>query len=125
MLQSTLEKNLFDLINFLFQPFHLSLKELPMHQRSAVSSMVYEANARVRAPVYGCVGAIASLQEQVDVLQPQLAVGTGMSRGGAHEDVACLAGNFVESGSPSSKLTTHSHSRSLFAMDMVFDQPNK
>ncbi|AES66393.2 LOB domain protein [Medicago truncatula] len=50
------------------------LQELPEHQRSdAVSSMVYEANARVRDPVYGCVGAISSLQQQVDELQTQLA----------------------------------------------------
>lgn len=51
------------------------MQELPEHQRSdAVSSMVYEANARVRDPVYGCVGAISSLQQQVDVLQSQLAL---------------------------------------------------
>ncbi|XP_018730826.2 LOB domain-containing protein 4 isoform X3 [Eucalyptus grandis] len=50
-------------------------QELPEHQRSdAVSSMVYEANARMRDPVYGCVGAISSLQQQVDVLQNQLAL---------------------------------------------------
>ncbi|KAF5736238.1 LOB domain-containing protein 4-like [Tripterygium wilfordii] len=31
------------------------LQELPVHQRGdAVSSMVYEANARIRDPVYGC-----------------------------------------------------------------------
>ena len=52
-----------------------NMQELPEHQRSdAVSSMVYEANARVRDPVYGCVGAISSLQQQVDVLQTQLAI---------------------------------------------------
>ncbi|KAG6768250.1 LOB domain-containing protein 4-like [Populus alba x Populus x berolinensis] len=51
------------------------LQELPEHQRSdAVSSMVYEANARVRDPVYGCVGAISSLQRQIDSLQTQLAL---------------------------------------------------
>ena len=51
------------------------MQELPEHQRSdAVSSMVYEANARVRDPVYGCVGAISSLQQQIDVLQSQLAI---------------------------------------------------
>ncbi|XP_020995989.2 LOB domain-containing protein 4-like isoform X1 [Arachis duranensis] len=51
------------------------LYELPEHQRGdAVSSMVYEANARVRDPVYGCVGAISSLQQQIDALQIQLAV---------------------------------------------------
>jgi hypothetical protein len=46
-----------------------------VHQRGdAVSSMVYEANARVRDPVYGCVGAISSLQQQVIHLQSQLTV---------------------------------------------------
>ncbi|KAJ7559273.1 hypothetical protein O6H91_04G077000 [Diphasiastrum complanatum] len=51
------------------------LQDLPVHQRrDAVSSMVYEANARVRDPVYGCVGAISSLQQQVAQLQTQLAV---------------------------------------------------
>ncbi|KAK4579589.1 hypothetical protein RGQ29_029313 [Quercus rubra] len=51
------------------------LQELPVHQRAdAVSSLVYEANARVRDPVYGCVGAISFLQNQVSQLQMQLAV---------------------------------------------------
>ncbi|XP_077216657.1 LOB domain-containing protein 12-like [Tasmannia lanceolata] len=51
------------------------LQELPIHQRAdAVSSLVYEANARVRDPVYGCVGAISYLQNQVSQLQMQLAV---------------------------------------------------
>ncbi|XP_062083390.1 LOB domain-containing protein 12 [Humulus lupulus] len=51
------------------------LQELPLHQRAdAVSSLVYEANARVRDPVYGCVGAISYLQSQVSQLQMQLAV---------------------------------------------------
>ncbi|KAK4493034.1 hypothetical protein RD792_018154 [Penstemon davidsonii] len=51
------------------------LQELPLHQRAdAVSSLVYEANARMRDPVYGCVGAISYLQNQVSQLQMQLAV---------------------------------------------------
>ncbi|KAK4355959.1 hypothetical protein RND71_024930 [Anisodus tanguticus] len=51
------------------------LQELPIQQRAdAVSSLVYEANARVRDPVYGCVGAISFLQNQVSQLQMQLAV---------------------------------------------------
>ena len=44
------------------------------HRGDAVSSLVYEANARVRDPVYGCVGAISSLQQQVEALQAQLAL---------------------------------------------------
>lgn len=35
--------------------------------------MVYEANARIRDPVYGCAGAICHLQKQVSELQAQLA----------------------------------------------------
>lgn len=50
------------------------LQELPEYQRAdAVSSMVYEANARIRDPVYGCAGAICQLQKQVNELQAQLA----------------------------------------------------
>ncbi|KAF5727431.1 LOB domain-containing protein 11-like [Tripterygium wilfordii] len=50
------------------------LQELPESQRAdAVSSMVYEASARIRDPVYGCAGAIFQLQKQVVELQAQLA----------------------------------------------------
>ncbi|KAK8639064.1 hypothetical protein V6N13_137464 [Hibiscus sabdariffa] len=50
------------------------LQEVPEDQRSdAVSSMVYEASARIRDPVYGCAGAICQLQRQVDELQAELA----------------------------------------------------
>ncbi|KAL4284558.1 hypothetical protein GQ457_16G007450 [Hibiscus cannabinus] len=50
------------------------LQELPESQRAdAVSSMVYEANARIRDPVYGCAGAICQLQKHINELQAQLA----------------------------------------------------
>lgn len=39
-----------------------------------MSSLAYEANARMRDPVYGCVGAISYLQNQVSRLQMQLAL---------------------------------------------------
>lgn len=35
--------------------------------------MVYEANARLRDPVYGCAGAICQLQKQINELQAELA----------------------------------------------------
>ncbi|XP_077245480.1 LOB domain-containing protein 1-like [Tasmannia lanceolata] len=54
------------------------LQELPeSHRADAVSSMVYEANARIRDPVYGCAGAICHLQKQVSELQSQLAKAQG------------------------------------------------
>ncbi|XP_024539311.1 protein LATERAL ORGAN BOUNDARIES [Selaginella moellendorffii] len=51
------------------------LNELPPHQREdAVNSLAYEADARVKDPVYGCVGAISMLQRQVARLQHELAI---------------------------------------------------
>ncbi|XP_019196385.1 PREDICTED: LOB domain-containing protein 1-like [Ipomoea nil] len=50
------------------------LQELGEDQRAdAVNSIVYEAQARIRDPVYGCAGAICQLQKQISELQAQLA----------------------------------------------------
>ncbi|CAN6545562.1 unnamed protein product [Malus baccata var. baccata] len=115
------------------------LQELPEHQRSdAVSSMVYEANARVRDPVYGCVGAISSLQQQIDALQTQLAIAQA-------EVVHMRMGQFAittttastTTCSPDQKMApdnSHHHhhhrshqtatTKSFFSMDMAADQAN-
>ncbi|XP_027356043.1 LOB domain-containing protein 4-like [Abrus precatorius] len=104
------------------------LQELPENQRSdAVSSMVYEANARMRDPVYGCVGAISSLQQQVDALQSQLALTQAevvhmrmrqvSPSSDQHKLVPATSNSSSENLSPTSRLT-----KSLFAMDMVVDQ---
>ncbi|KAI3464129.1 hypothetical protein Pfo_020792 [Paulownia fortunei] len=42
------------------------------NREDAVNSLAYEAEARVRDPVYGCVGAISFLQRQVERLQKEL-----------------------------------------------------
>ena len=65
------------------RPFHTkkiysihykNLQELPESMRAdAVSSMVYEAKARIRDPVYGCAGAINQLQKELRDLQTELA----------------------------------------------------
>ncbi|GLJ18188.1 hypothetical protein SUGI_0321480 [Cryptomeria japonica] len=50
------------------------LKGIPTDQRAdAISSMVYEANARVKDPIYGCAGTVCQLQHQISELQSQLA----------------------------------------------------
>ncbi|XP_073027369.1 LOB domain-containing protein 19-like [Primulina eburnea] len=50
------------------------LLRVPPHRRfDAVITLCYEALARVRDPVYGCVGHIFSLQQQVVNLQAELA----------------------------------------------------
>ncbi|KAF5472119.1 hypothetical protein F2P56_008859 [Juglans regia] len=105
------------------------LQELPVHQRGdAVSSMVYEANARVRDPVYGCVGAISSLQQQIDALQTQLALAQAEVVHLRVRQTASVSphglghpGSPSSSGSPSSRLM-RSQAKPIFDMDMVVDQ---
>eukprot|EP01018_Ginkgo_biloba_P019069 Gb_40767 [translate_table: standard] len=49
------------------------LMEIPESQRAdAANSLVYEANARLRDPVYGCMGAISTLHHQAQSLQAEL-----------------------------------------------------
>lgn len=51
------------------------IQEVPESQRAdTANSLVYEANVRLRDPVYGCMGAISSLQQQVQALQAELNV---------------------------------------------------
>ncbi|KAH0664839.1 hypothetical protein KY285_026045 [Solanum tuberosum] len=49
------------------------LMEVPESQRAdAANSLVYEANVRLRDPIYGCMGAISTLNQQVQSLQAEL-----------------------------------------------------
>ncbi|XP_064940758.1 LOB domain-containing protein 15-like [Musa acuminata AAA Group] len=53
------------------------LMEVPESQRAdAANSLVYEANIRLRDPVYGCLGVISTLQQQVQALEAELAAVT-------------------------------------------------
>ncbi|KAG8084893.1 hypothetical protein GUJ93_ZPchr0010g7818 [Zizania palustris] len=50
------------------------MQEVHENQRGdAANSLVYEANLRLRDPVYGCMGAILTLQQQVQALEAELA----------------------------------------------------
>ncbi|XP_060197478.1 LOB domain-containing protein 4-like [Lycium barbarum] len=50
-------------------------QEIPKENREdAVISMVFEATARLRDPVYGCVGIISALQKHIFHLQSELNV---------------------------------------------------
>ncbi|KAH7281566.1 hypothetical protein KP509_36G053800 [Ceratopteris richardii] len=49
------------------------LMEVHESQRADVAnSLIYEANARIRDPVYGCLGAISALQQEAQELQAEL-----------------------------------------------------
>ncbi|OAY38385.1 LOB domain-containing protein 21 [Manihot esculenta] len=51
------------------------LTEVPEGQREdTVNSLAYEAEARLRDPVYGCIGAIALLQRKMAQLQLDLSI---------------------------------------------------
>nr|ATI23617.1 transcription factor LBD21 [Brassica rapa var. rapa] len=51
------------------------LSEVPEEQRQeTVNSLAYEADVRLNDPVYGCIGAIASLQKKMLELQHDIAV---------------------------------------------------
>jgi hypothetical protein len=52
----------------------ICVQEVDESQRAdAANSLVYEANLRLRDPVYGCMGAILTLQQQVQALEAELA----------------------------------------------------
>ncbi|KAF5736515.1 LOB domain-containing protein 15 [Tripterygium wilfordii] len=49
------------------------LMEVPESQRTdAANSLVYKANVRLRDPIYGCMGAISALQQQVQAFEVEL-----------------------------------------------------
>ncbi|KAK7412800.1 hypothetical protein VNO78_04436 [Psophocarpus tetragonolobus] len=96
------------------------LQDLPMHQRGdAVSSMVYEANARVRDPVYGCVGAISSLQQHIDVLQTQLALAQAEVAHLRVRQSRCFSSHGLRPNSPTN--SEFPSSKPVFDMDMDMD----
>ena len=66
-----------------------------------MSSLVYEAHARMRDPVYGCVGAISYLQQQVSQLQVQLAL--------AKAEILCVQMQHDESAPAKQQLHHHHH----------------
>ena len=68
------------------------LIEVPEEQREdTVSSLAYEAEARLKDPVYGCIGAIALLQRKMVELQHDLAI--AKARLARYADAAIIAAN--------------------------------
>ncbi|KAL3653460.1 LOB domain-containing protein 21 [Castilleja foliolosa] len=69
------EPNKFAKVHKVFGASNVSkiLNEVPEDQREdTVNSLVYEAEVRLQDPVYGCIGAIASLQHKMVELQHDL-----------------------------------------------------
>lgn len=84
---------------------------LPDQREDAVNSLAYEAEARIKDPVYGCVGAISVLQRQVLRLQKELdATNADLIRHSCSDMATHQAGRRVSGGVSSSSLgQVHSH----------------
>ncbi|GKV28263.1 hypothetical protein SLEP1_g37342 [Rubroshorea leprosula] len=67
------------------------LIEVPEEQREeTVNSLAYEAEVRLKDPVYGCIGAIAMLQRKMFELQHDLAIARArLARYAANSSAAC------------------------------------
>ncbi|KAK8598276.1 hypothetical protein V6N13_094250 [Hibiscus sabdariffa] len=73
MVSQVKPSSFFAKLRFLMYADLLGLQEVPESQRAdAANSLVYEANLRLRDPVYGCMGAIVTLQQQMQTLQAEL-----------------------------------------------------
>lgn len=73
---SPLEPHKFASVHKVFGASNVSKILLEVHESQradAANSLVYEANLRLRDPVYGCMGAILTLQQQVQALEAELA----------------------------------------------------
>ncbi|XP_021296254.1 LOB domain-containing protein 21 [Herrania umbratica] len=76
------------------------LIEVPEEQREeTVNSLAYEAEARLRDPVYGCIGAIALLQRKMIELQHDLALARArLARYAATTSSAIISSDRVSMG---------------------------
>eukprot|EP00850_Spirogloea_muscicola_P024866 SM001664S02646 [mRNA] locus=s1664:4:757:+ [translate_table: standard] len=79
-------------------------QDLPeQHREDAVASLVYEAQARVQDPVYGCVGILCVLQKQVAYLRTQLALCQAQAQGRVPSLPALVDVSVVGTDSPQLK----------------------
>ncbi|KAA8543613.1 hypothetical protein F0562_021641 [Nyssa sinensis] len=86
------------------------LQEIPIdHRGDAVTSMVYEAEARLQDPVYGCVALITSLQTQVFQLQSELSTALAEAMALKAQLSEALSMLISSQGSPSTDNTEKNH----------------
>ncbi|WOK91314.1 LOB domain-containing protein 25 [Canna indica] len=97
------------------------LNELLPHQREdAVNSLAYEAEARVKDPVYGCVSAISVLQRHLQKLQKELDAANAHLLRYANMGLPLPPNNLYSGGDP---LTTSHHASSSSSSSMVQAAP--
>ncbi|CDP04136.1 unnamed protein product [Coffea canephora] len=84
------------------------LNELQPHQREdAVNSLAYEADMRLRDPVYGCVGVISLLQHQLRQLQMDLSC--AKSELSKYQSLGITSHGLIAAAAAAATATTHHH----------------
>ncbi|KAM7273729.1 hypothetical protein ACFE04_028393 [Oxalis oulophora] len=88
------------------------LNELhPSQREDAVNSLAYEADARLRDPVYGCVGVISLLQHQLRQLQMDLSC--AKSELSKYQNLGITAGHAGLIAAAAAAATGHHHQSHL------------
>ncbi|KAG7984615.1 hypothetical protein I3843_04G169300 [Carya illinoinensis] len=88
------------------------LNELHPHQREdAVNSLAYEADMRLRDPVYGCVGVISLLQHQLRQLQMDLSC--AKSELSKYQNLGITSHGLIAAAAAAATATNHNHQQNL------------
>lgn len=86
------------------------LNELhPSQREDAVNSLAYEADMRLRDPVYGCVGVISLLQHQLRQLQMDLSCAKSELSKYQSLGITGHAGLIAAAAAAATATTTHTH----------------
>ncbi|KAK3140627.1 hypothetical protein QOZ80_5AG0403500 [Eleusine coracana subsp. coracana] len=126
---SPLEPHKFAAVHKVFGASNVSKMLLEVHESQradAANSLVYEANLRLRDPVYGCMGAILTLQQQVQALEAELAAvradivrhrssATVLPSSHASQLLAASAGRGLPARSPATLAASSSSSSTVYA----------
>ncbi|XP_010528622.1 PREDICTED: LOB domain-containing protein 6 [Tarenaya hassleriana] len=103
------------------------LNELhPSQREDAVNSLAYEADMRLRDPVYGCVGVISLLQHQLRQLQMDLSCAKSelskyQSLGILHQSIGInLLGGGTNANANANATATHQYHHQFFPREQVF-----
>ncbi|KAF0913772.1 hypothetical protein E2562_024637 [Oryza meyeriana var. granulata] len=81
------------------------LAHLPLADRpEAAVTISYEAQARLRDPIYGCVAHIFALQQQVMTLQAQLASLKAQAAQGMHQDGGAKGAGYMSAAAVADQL---------------------
>ncbi|KAF4363500.1 hypothetical protein G4B88_016204 [Cannabis sativa] len=94
------------------------LLHLPQHNRSdAATSISYEALARMRDPIYGCVAHIFALQQQVAYLQEEIEI---LGNQIAHNVTAGFASSGSSSEGTNNNSDHNTHNNTLDSSSQLF-----